>query len=95
MARGIRHGRVVGGLVAALVGSVVLVLLTVEDISSFEERDLAVPFGSHEVAMLQLQASRAHMDALHSEGLSGAISALKGEDTTSKARLSSLAHAGW
>lgn len=90
-----RHRRVVGSLIVALVGSVALVLLTVEDISSLEERNLAVPYGSHEIAMFQLQAARQHMDALNPEGLGGAISALKGEDKTSKARLSSLAHAGW
>ena len=90
-----RHGRVVGTLVAVLLASVALVLLTVEDINTLEERPLAVPYGSHAISMLQLEATQQHQDALHAEGLSGAINALKGVDTKSKARLTTLAHSGW
>lgn len=90
-----RPERVVGAGVVVLLGSVALVLMTVEDISSLEERDLAVPVGSHRLALLQLDAARAHMDAVHGEGLAGAISALRTADGASRARFSSLAHAGW
>lgn len=81
-------------LLAGLVGSVALVLLTVEDINSLEERDLAVPYGSHQIAMLQLKSADEHSLALHT-GLSGAISALKGAESNSNARLTSLAHSSW
>jgi hypothetical protein len=93
--RGARPERVVGTAAAVLLGSVALVLLTVEDISSIEERDLAVPVESHRLALLQLDAAQAHMDALNGEGLAGAISALRDADGASRARFSSLAHAGW
>ena len=90
-----RPERVVGLMLAVLVGSVALVLLTVEDISALEERDLAVPYGSQRLALLQLDASAAHMQALHSEGLAGAIGALRNANGDSRARFSSLAHSGW
>ena len=53
-----RHVRIVGGMLATLAGTIALVLLTVEDTSLLEERDLAVPAGSHRIAMLQLETSR-------------------------------------
>jgi len=95
MKRGGRHMRWLGGLLAVLVGSVALVLLTVEDLNELEERDLAVPYGSQRLALLQLEAAQQHLSAMQPEGLTGAISALRGADGASKARLSSLAHSGW
>jgi hypothetical protein len=94
--RGLRHSRIVGGLLASLLGAVVVVLLTVEDISSLEERDLPVPHGSHRIAMLQLDVAQQHMNALRSSGgLSGAISELDGAEASGKARLSKLVHSSW
>ena len=82
-------------LCTALISGVALVLMTVEDISSLEERDLAVPFGSHRLSLLQLDAARTHQALVTSNGLSGAIMSLQGADGASRARLSSLAHVGW
>jgi hypothetical protein len=95
MQRGVRHMRWLAGLLAVLVGSVALVLLTVEDLNELEERDLSVPFGSQRLALLQLEAAQQHLSAMQPEGLTGAISALRGSEGASKARLSSLAHSGW
>ena len=65
--------RWLASLLAVLVGSVALVLLTVEDLNELEERDLSVPFGSQRLALLQLEAAQQHLSAMQPEGLTGAI----------------------
>ena len=88
-----RHVRIVGGMLATLAGTIALVLLTVEDTSLLEERDLAVPAGSHRIAMLQLETSRSLRP--RARGFASAISTLARSEGVNEARMEQLVHSSW